>query len=157
MNYIPKVLLCLIVLASTNEITKAQTDDKTEILNQISTLFDGMREGDSSKVASVFLDDATMQTVSKNKEGNTVLNKGSLVSFKRAVGTPHDAIWDERISNVKIDVDDDLAVAWVPYSFYRGDEFSHCGVNSFQFMNTENGWKAFSIVDTRRQTNCIDL
>lgn len=152
-----KIILPLFALLLISNSSQAQTTDKVKILNQISTLFDGMREGDSAKVASVFLNEATMQTITRNKDGKTVLSKGSLEAFKNAVGTPHEEVWDERISNLKIDIDAELAVAWVPYSFYRGDEFSHCGVNSFQFMKTANGWKAFSIVDTRRRTNCVDF
>jgi len=134
----------------------AQNSDREMILSQIETLFDGMRAGDSSMVSSVFTKDATMQSITKNRDGQTVLRQGSLAGFKNAVGTPHDDVWDERVANIKVNVDGDMAVAWVPYSFYLGDNFSHCGVNSFQFIRTSGGWKAISIVDTRRRTDCAE-
>lgn len=135
---------------------KAQTVAKELILQQIETLFDGMRAGDSSAVSNVFLPDATMQSISIDREGNTRLSTGSIAGFKNAVGTPHDKIWDERVANIKVNIDGEMATAWVPYSFYLGDSFSHCGVNSFQFIKTKNGWKALSIVDTRRKDNCAE-
>lgn len=137
-------------------LVTAQQKDKDMVLIQIETLFDGMRAGDSSMVASVFTKNATMHSISKNREGNTTLSTGSLNGFKNAVGTPHDQVWDERVANIQVNIDGDMATAWVPYSFYLGENFSHCGVNSFQFLRTESGWKAISIVDTRRRTNCAE-
>lgn len=134
----------------------AQQSDEALVLKQIETLFDGMRAGDSSAVSKVFLPNATMQSISKDREGKTRLSSGSLAGFKNAVGTPHDQVWDERVANIKINVDGDMASAWVPYSFYLGDKFSHCGVNSFLFIRSQNGWKALSITDTRRGSNCAE-
>ena len=134
----------------------AQNTDKELILSQIETLFDGMRAGDSAAVSKVFTKNATMQSIFKNQEGNTVINTGSLEGFKNSVGTPHDQVWDERVANIQINIDGEMATAWVPYSFYLGQNFSHCGVNSFQFAKTDEGWKAISIVDTRRRTDCAE-
>lgn len=148
-------VFALLIISNSFDVI-AQPSDKELVLKQIETLFDGMRAGDSSAVASVFLSDATMQSISKDIEGNIRLSTGSIAAFKNALGTPHDKKWDERVANIKIDVDGELATAWVPYSFYLGEDFSHCGVNSFQFIKTKNGWKALSIVDTRRKNNCAE-
>jgi hypothetical protein len=134
----------------------AQKTDREIILSQIETLFDGMRAGDSSAVSKVFRSDATMQSVSKDREGNTRISQGSLSGFKNAVGTPRNDMLDERVGKIQINIDENLATAWVPYSLYVGDSFSHCGVNSFQFVKTVDGWKAISIVDTRRRTECVE-
>jgi ketosteroid isomerase-like protein len=151
-----KVITILFLVLLTSYSSNAQNSDKEQILAQIETLFDGMRAGDSSAVSKVFTDNATMQSIFKNREGETVINAGSLTSFKNAIGTPHNEVWDERVANIQINVDGEMATAWVPYSFYLGDNFSHCGVNSFQFAKTAEGWKAISIVDTRRRTNCAE-
>jgi hypothetical protein len=79
---------------------------------------------------------------------------GSAEEFKNAVGTPHEDIWDERISNVKIQLDGNLAQVWMNYSFYLNDKFSHCGVNAVQLIRTNNGWKMIHLADTRRLTDC---
>ena len=70
------------------------------------------------------------------------------------MGTPHDEVWDERIWDVVIHIDDNLASAWMNYAFILGDTLSHCGVNSMQFVRTAEGWKAVYLVDTRRRTGC---
>jgi hypothetical protein len=40
------------------------------------------------------------------------------------------------------------------YGFFLGDQFSHCGVNSFQLVRTEDGWKTIHLIDTRQQAGC---
>ena len=75
-----------------------------------------------------------------------------------AVGSPHDVVWDERIWDVRIDVRDNLAAAWMDYAFFAGDQFSHCGVNAMQFARNADGeWKLIHLADTRRAPDACDL
>lgn len=87
-------------------------------------------------------------------QNGPVLHLVSVDQFLEAVGTPHDEVWDERIWDVSIDVDDRLAAAWMKYAFIIGEQFSHCGVNAFQFFHGEDGWKIIQITDTRRMDAC---
>lgn len=150
-----KLLLSLIILLFVGIQVNAQTVEE-EIQSVIETLFDGMRAGDSTMVASAFTRDAVMQTVAKNQQGNVIKIEGNLAQFLNAVGTPHDQVWDEKIGGYEIKIDGDLASVWTPYQFYLGERFSHCGVNSFQLARLDGEWKIIYIVDTRRRTNCIE-
>jgi hypothetical protein len=96
-----------------------------------------------------------LQSISNNKEGKAILSTEKADSFVKAIGTPHSAVYDERIAFGDIKIDGDLASFWAPYKFYLGDKFSHCGVDVFQLMKTTDGWKIIYIVDTRRKDNCI--
>ena len=82
------------------------------------------------------------------------LRKGSLDSFVVAVGTPHDEVWDEQIFVYRVEEDGTLASVWTEYTFYLGAKMSHCGVNTFQVVDTEEGWRILNIIDTRRKDNC---
>jgi len=150
------ILITVLIICGFSGKSFAQESAKTEIENVIMTLFDGMRAGDSSKVASTFLSDAAMQTVYTNKEGEVVRSIGSLNRFLDAVGTPHEEIWDEKISSFDTRLDGDLASVWTPYTFFIGESFSHCGVNSFQMAKLDGSWKIMYIVDTRRGYDCIE-
>lgn len=93
-----------------------------------------------------------MYTSYKNIKGQEVLAEGDLDKFLKAIGSPHDLIWDERLSNMRIQIDSNLAQVWVDYMFYIGDEFSHCGVNAFQLVRNKDGiWKIINLIDTRRK------
>lgn len=131
-----------------------ENKEQEQIKQAINHLFDGMRAGDSSMVQAVFLENATMKTVGRNRDGKVILNETSVKQFIAAVGGPKEDVWDERLDGIEIKIDGDLASVWTPYHFFRGDTFSHCGVNAFQMMKTEEGWKVINIVDTRRRQGC---
>ena len=88
------------------------------------------------------------------RDGQPVLVETDIAQFVQAVGMPRAEVWDERIANLVIQVDDNLATAWMDYSFYLGPSFSHCGVNAFQLFRAPEGWRIIQITDTRRMEGC---
>ena len=129
-----------------------------DVMAVVEKLFDGMRSGDSAQVRSVFAPGALLGSV-ETKDGVSSLKKDAdaVDGFVKAVGTPHQAMWDERTANPKVHVDGDLAMVWVDYTFYLGDRKSHCGVDAFQFVKGAEGWKVVTLVDTRRRENCPEI
>jgi len=143
----------LIILLSSCFCLDAQ-QSKVDILQPIKTMFNGMRAGDSLVVRNCFIEHAGMHSTYVNKEGKKTLRKGSLNDFINAIGTPHDEVWDEQIFTYRIEHEGTLATVWTDYTFYLGEKLSHCGVNTFQMVDTENGWKILNITDTRRKEKC---
>ncbi len=123
-----------------------------EIVNVVRKLFDGMRDGDSSVVRTVFAPNAKLRTL-EIVDNNVEVVKEYIDDFIAAVGSPHEKIWDERILSYSINIEPDMATAWTEYMFYYGDELMHCGVNAFLFLRLNNEWKISQITDTRR-SNC---
>lgn len=117
----------------------------------IQQLFDGMRKGDAEMVRAVFDSTARLQSVATTKDGKTILKTEDITGFVKAVGTPHPVVWDERVLSYEIRIDDKLATAWTPYDFYAGDKYSHSGIDAFQLVKTDKGWKIFQLSDTRRK------
>ena len=133
-----------------------QSEDEQMINVLLKDLFDGMREGDSTKVASVFRADVSMWSSFTDPQGNQILRKGDLKQFLNAIGTPHEKVWDERLYNIKIELDDNVAQAWADYTFYIGEELSHCGVDAFHLVREkDHSWKIIHLLDTRRKENCV--
>ncbi len=146
------VLLLLALSASLGPALHAQGAE-TEIRAVIQRLFDGMRAGDSAMVRSVF-DSAASFVSTSTRDGRPQIVPGSVDRFVTAVGRPHDAVWDERIWDVEIRVDDNLAQVWTKYAFFLGEEFSHCGVDGFHLVRRAEGWKIVHLADTRRREGC---
>jgi hypothetical protein len=149
-----KFLLFVIILFFSKQIVMAQSQDAA-IRASVDKLFDGMRSGDSSGVRSVFIPQSTLTSVSTNAKDSVMTHVSKTDDFVAAVGKPHTEKWDERIYDVKISVDGPMAIVWAPYKFYRGEAFSHCGVNVFTMIKTKSGWKINAITDTRRKTDCL--
>ena len=149
-----KTILSALVLCISFGPLSGQFDDHAQITSQIKTMFESMRKGDNSLMHDLFEEGAMLESVFFNKDGQTVSRESSATSFIEAVGEPHDKVWDERIHNYDINIDGPLAIAWTPYSFYLGDEFSHCGVNVFTFVKTDGVWKIRQLRDTRKRAAC---
>lgn len=148
-----KTFLLVFSLFAFSATAFCQTD-KDDVKKTITTMFDGMRKGDSTVLRGTFHKDMILQSVVNKKDGTTALLTEKADEFVKQVGTPHKEVYDERITWGDIKIDGALASVWTPYKFYLGNQFSHCGVNFFQLMKTAAGWKIIYIVDTRRKDNC---
>jgi hypothetical protein len=147
--------LFILLIVSTSCFAQDQSAEKEAIKKTISALFDGMRKSDSSLLKTAFDKSAVFHTVFNLPNGETkLINEEKLQDFAKAVSTPHQGVWDERITIDDIRMSGNLASVWASYKFYRDAQFSHCGIDSFQLMKTANGWKIIYVVDTRLKDNC---
>ena len=104
---------------------------------------------------SVMMKEITMQTAYINKKGEGVFVEDGPDKLVNAIASrPANQKWDERLINFNIQIDANLANAWVDYEFWFNDKFSHCGVNSFQLVKTQKKWKIIYLIDSRRRGSC---
>lgn len=149
-------LILLVFFAFWIGIPAFSQSEEEEVKAVIVSLFDGMRAKNADQVAAAFTPEAIMNTVIAKPEGSEV-GSNSVADFaKRIFTTPAETQLDERILEYQIKVDGTMASAWTPYRFYVNGNFSHCGVNSFQLVNTAEGWKIVYIIDTRRKEPCTE-
>lgn len=113
-----------------------------------------MRNNDSAQLVNCFSHDAVLQTIHRSKEGKVSVKTESITEFGSSVKNAKKGSLDERAEFEMIKIDGPLASVWTPYEFYYQGKFLHCGVNSFQMINTVEGWKIQYLTDTRRKENC---
>lgn len=156
-KFVKMMAVAVVVATSVGHQAQAQgKQEKDAVIAVIKQMFDGMRKGDANMVAGVFHENAVMQTTFTHpKTQKSVLHKGSVDNFVASIKKkkPTD-VYDERISEYVVKIDDNLANVWTPYKFYLNDQFSHCGINNFQLFKSDKGWKIISVVDTRRRKGC---
>ena len=84
------------------------------------------------------------------------IKKMSLMDYmRRAIKKNYQ--YREDLSNIQIDIRDNLATVKTDYKMYFGKEMSlkHCGVNVFVMgLNKDNKWLILSIADTRVFEDC---
>ena len=146
-----RAILPIIVLCSIFAIAQKKKD--TSIMEPIRNLFMAMEKGDSAHLRSAFFTDVTLITVLE-KDGKFNLRKEGLADFLKAVASPHPDTWFEPIWSVKVQQEGNFAQVWASYAFYAGTTFSHCGIDTFQLLKTEGGWKIFYLADTRKKIGC---
>jgi hypothetical protein len=143
----------LLTTASIAFDINAQTAEDS-VKSVVNNLFSGMKNADMALFRSTFSDSAVMQTVSRTKEGKTVVLNESINEFAEFVGKLKKDSADERITFETIKIDGPLAIVWTPYNFYHNGKFSHCGVNSFHLVRFNGTWKIQYLIDTRRRQGC---
>ena len=148
-----RFLILLTVSLLTVPALYAQTTEDS-VKAAVNQLFEGMKSANAAMVTSSFTDSAVLQTIVRNREGKTIVRNQYVRDFADFVGKQQPGAADERIEFETIKIDGPLAIAWTPYKFYYNGQFSHCGVNSFQLVRMENGWKIQYIIDTRRREGC---
>ncbi|MFC2086064.1 nuclear transport factor 2 family protein [Bacteroidota bacterium] len=140
-------------LASSVESPSDTVQTTEAVLAPIHQLFDGMRAGDSAAVRAAF-DPIARLVRTSNQNGIPSHRVMSVDDFVTAVGTPHDVVWDERIWDIRTEIRDNLASVWMKFAFFAGTQFSHCGVNSAELVNTDEGWKIVHLADTTQRDGC---
>ncbi|UOB17299.1 nuclear transport factor 2 family protein [Abyssalbus ytuae] len=131
--------------------------EKEQVKQTVLKFFEGFHTGDTSIIKKTVHKDLVLQTIYKNKESKNILHTDDASKFFTTIATrPSTQRWDERLLLFKINVEGSMANVWTPYEFWYNEQFSHCGVNSFQLIKEEGNWKIFYLVDTRRKVGCRD-
>ena len=135
---------------SSPESAAVQQSDEEAVVAAVERLFEAMRTSDSTLARSVF--HSTARLGRATDEG---IGFGGVDGFIQAIGQPKDEMWDEPIWDWTVNVDGRLAQMWTKYAFYRGETFSHCGVDAIELYRSDDaGWQITQLVDTSRQEGC---
>ena len=151
-NVLSLFTVCFILAFSISVFSQVETLASPE--QTIASLFKSMHDGDGELAKKVFANNASLHSVYTKKNGEQVIKIDEVDKFIEVIGSPHEEVWDERITNLTVKIDGDIAQAWMDYSFYVDDKFSHCGVNAMHLIRKNNAWVIFQIIDTRRKSNC---
>ena len=149
-----KIVLTILAAFTFSGFSFAQSAEDS-VKAVINTLFTGMKNADPEMVKSVFADSMVLQTITRDKEGNSIIRNENAANFIGQIKSMKLGAADERITFEVIKIDGPLAIVWTPYSFYFNGQFSHCGVNSFQLVRFKDGWKIQYLIDTRRKQGCL--
>ena len=148
-----RLFLTLSLTLVVTSALRAQTSEDS-VKAVVNNMFAAMKNADSAGLKNVFSESAVLQTISRTKEGQTIVRTENITAFATSIGTLTKGDADERIKFDAVHVDGALASVWTPYEFYFKGNFSHCGVNSFQLVRINGAWKIQYIIDTRRKGEC---
>ena len=144
------VLLVALSVSSQAQVGPAAAE--AEVLEVVTRIFDGMREADSAKVRTAFAPGARFVNIGTRANPDTITYDavdGWLSGIARSSKT-----WEERVRNVRIQVDGNVASAWMDYTFVLNGAVRHCGINSIALAKVAGAWKITQLADTRRTTGC---
>ncbi len=152
---IPLTIFFAAITAQAQLVPDVRESAEDSVKTVINTMFTAMKKADGVLLKSTFSDSIVFQSITRNKEGKTVVRNENPQGFIDQISKAKPDSLDERISFETVKVDGPLAIAWTPYQFYYNGQFSHCGVNSFQLVRFNGVWKIQYIIDTRRRQGCV--
>ncbi len=144
------ILTAITGAVQAQEEAKAPTTEDS-VKATVNRLFEGMKNADTAVLKSAFTAEPILNTVATNKKKKVYVRSEKFADFVKITGQQKAGEADERIQFGTILIDGPLAVVWTPYEFYYKGRFRHCGVNSFQLVRLEGGWKIHFLIDTRRK------
>ncbi|MDH4107780.1 MAG: nuclear transport factor 2 family protein [Gammaproteobacteria bacterium] len=127
-------------------------EDEAGPLQAVNRFFDAMAGNDAALAATVMIEDGYLYGYVDGPEGLRLVPT-SIADYLAGMGRRRDSLL-ERIWDAQVLRDGRLAVVWTPYDFYRNGEFHHCGVNSFNLILVDDGWKIASVVYSMLTENC---
>ena len=108
--------------------------DQRAVIAAMNRLFDAMRSRDTAAIRALAHPDVRLYVPGVQND-TAVLRVSTIDQFIRSIAASTQRL-DERPMNPEVRIDGNLASVWTYYDFRRGEEFSHCGVDSFQFART---------------------
>lgn len=113
------------------------------------SLFEIMRKHDSEAGKALFTPEATMSAV--HEDGKVTVMPAE--KWLARIGASKDDLL-ERMWSPQVLQHGAIAVVWGSYDFHLNGKFHHCGVDSFNLIKTEAGWKIASVSYTSETAGC---
>jgi len=113
-------------------------------------LFAAMKAKSFADIRDVFTPEGQLVAIDKPRDGKGISKTRVFTaeSFAIQISEAKSADFIEKMPNKDVKIAGDLAMVSGRYTFYVGDKFSHCGLNTFNLVRTETGWKIANAAST---------
>lgn len=130
----------------------AAAQDETEVVAVVERFFEAMATGDTILGANTLVMQGQFANVRKTPEGTRV-GTTSHTEFLGVIGRGEQKLL-ERMWDPTVMVHGRVAMVWAPYDFHIDGAFSHCGVDVFSLVKTDEGWRIAGVTFTVEREDC---
>ena len=147
-----RILFSLLLVATFSVAAFAQADDKKAALGVVNKLFDEMRAANAAGILATGTAENQLVAIRKLKDGKTRVDVINGEAFTKFFTKPNSI--EELMYAPNVEVDGNWAMVWGRYVFFVGDKVSHCGINQFNLVRTNAGWKIANGASTIDPGDC---
>lgn len=130
----------LLAGAIMNSPIAAQTAaDQDAILKTVQAFFDTMAAKDVDGARKILMPQGrfhAMRMRDGKPDPRAFSNEEYFAQLQSSKQTMRERMW-----NPQVRVHGLIATVWTPYDFWIDGKFSHCGIDAFDLIKTEEGWK----------------
>ena len=133
--------------------TTALADERQAIMETVDKFFSAIETKDRGLLESILVPGSLNISSSEKPDGEselTTADHNTMIAMLTQQGREaKERTWDETIL-----IQGHIAVFWAPYDFHVNKKFTHCGVDSFQLVKTNENWLISNASWTREIQNC---
>lgn len=126
--------------------------DELAVRSVVNRLFESMEAKQLDVLRGLFIPEGRLVSTS-TRQGQPAVRLLSLDEFVRLVAETKEP-FRERMPEMEMRVQGDMASAWGRYDFHVGARLTNCGYNSIQLLRTKDGWKIVNIASTIITQGC---
>jgi len=150
---ISAVLVMLSLLVQTPAPAQKPDADRAQVIAVVQSFFDAMEKPDVELAKKALMPDARFFSAAE-RDGKLTVRPSTGDAFVAGLSNPNRAKALERMWNAEVRVEGAIAQLWTPYDFHSNGTFSHCGIDAFSLVKTDDGWKIASAMWTVQRTGC---
>lgn len=127
-------------------------DDHAAVIDVATEFFAAMTARDIDKLRTMMTPDGVLYGYRETPDGLQLIrptHAAYLESLAGREGTLVERFWDPQVM-----IDGRMATLWTPYDFHVDGKFSHCGVNNFSLLRTDDRWIITGVVFSMQADNC---
>ena len=127
------------------QVGDAQNDEERAVIAAAQAVFDAMEALDAEAFRNAVVPDGFLLSVGPGTTRRSTRDQFA-ANIARQTTPMIERMWDPEVR-----IDGPVATLWAAYDFYSAAEFSHCGTDAFQLVQTADGWKVVMISYTSQQ------
>ena len=130
-------------------------EDSKAAIGTVNQLFTEMAASNPAGIIALHTPTSDLAAVFKQRDGKSRYQSFNGEAFSKMF-TDKTKVMREEMYDPKVEVHADWAMVWGRYVFFNGDKLSHCGINQFNLVRTETGWKIANGASTINPADCTD-
>ena len=113
--------------------------EREAVLKTVQAFFDTMAAKDVEGARTILQPQGRFHAM-RMRDGKPVVRAFSNEEYFADLKASKQAM-RERMWNPEVRIHGLIATVWTPYDFWIDGKFSHCGIDAFDLIKTEEGWK----------------
>lgn len=142
------------LMVSTVGARAQNANDPKAAVAVVNRLFAEMAAANAAGILATGTPENQLVAVRKLKDGKSRIDVIGGEAFTKFFTKP--GAIEEVMYAPKVEVSGDWAMVWGRYVFFVGDKISHCGINQFNLVRTDAGWKIANGASTIDPGDCTE-
>ncbi|MBX3288930.1 MAG: hypothetical protein KF855_06235 [Acidobacteria bacterium] len=148
------IIFAFLFVFVVNGFAQKAADDKKDALAVVNKLFDEMAAANAAGIIETGTPENQLVAIQKMRDGKSRISVIGGEAFSKFFTKPGGI--EEVMPDPKVEVDGDWAMVWGRYVFWAEGKLSHCGINQFNLVRTDAGWKIANGASTMDPNGCTE-